>query len=150
MNESPAPTVSLMTTLGAGAHTRLPLSQSAAPSAALVTQMRGVLVAFAKAAQASARASGLRGVLSVASPVLSQEASLPTSSSLSLMTSARFAMSMTSAGSAKGGRRFTSKNFMGAFDCKQAIQPLLEKTRGGRAKGGTSLTLTGPGATLLT
>src|SRR6476659_7522496 len=61
MKESPAPTVSLMATLGAGAHTRLPLSQSTAPSAALVTQIREVLVAFAKTAQASGRASGLRG-----------------------------------------------------------------------------------------
>jgi hypothetical protein len=60
----------------------LPLSHSAAPSAALVTQIREVFVAFAKAAQASARASGLRGLLRVASPVFSQESSLPTSSSL--------------------------------------------------------------------
>ena len=33
MNESPAPTVSLMVTLGAGAETRLPLSHNAAPPA---------------------------------------------------------------------------------------------------------------------
>ena len=46
-------------------------------------------------------------------PVFTQEASRPSSSSLSLRTSARRARSITSAGSAKGGRRLTSKNFNG-------------------------------------
>ena len=77
---SPTPTVSLTTTCGATAVTRLPRSQSAAPSAPMVTQIREVFVASERIAQAAATASGLPGGLGVASPVRIQEAIWPTSS----------------------------------------------------------------------
>ncbi len=52
MKASPAPTVSLTTTCGAGAVTSVPRSHKAAPSSASVTQMREVFVASATIAQA--------------------------------------------------------------------------------------------------
>src|SRR6516162_10449515 len=119
INESPAPTVSLTTTFGAGTQVREPRSHNAAPSAPIVTQMRGTPVALEKAAQASATEVRLDGGLCVASPVCNQEAIWPTSSWLSLTISARAASSTMRLGSANGGRRLTSKNFNGPFTARR-------------------------------
>src|SRR5260221_1357570 len=119
MNASPAPTVSLTTTFGAGTQTRVLRSHSAAPAAPMVTQIRGVFVASERAAQASATASALPGGLGVGSPVRSHEAIWPTSSWLSLMTSAWAASSTIRAGSADGGRQLTTQNFNGPFTARK-------------------------------
>src|SRR5215471_1469284 len=119
MNESPAPTVSLTSTFGAGAQTREPRSQSAAPAAPIVTQIRGTCVASEKIAQASATELVLEGGLFAASPVRNQEAIWPTSSWLSLRISAHAASSTICFGSANGGRRLTSKNFKGPFTSRR-------------------------------
>src|SRR5260221_5098107 len=111
MNASPAPTVSLTTTFGAGTQTRVLRSHSAAPAAPMVTQIRGVFVASERAAQASATASALPGGLGVGSPVRSHEAIWPTSSWFRLMTSAWDACSTIRSGSADRGRKLKSHQY---------------------------------------
>src|SRR5260221_729990 len=101
MNASPAPTVSLTTTFGAGTQTRVLRSHSAAPAAPMVTQIRGVFVASERAAQASATASALPGGLGVGSPVRSHEAILATSSWLREM---RGDVKRSSTGVSAGGQ----------------------------------------------